>query len=124
MLPGSQPTTRRQERLSQGARFARSSATRQRLDVRTASTGRRVHEKSMKSTCASKNPLFLQRQHLYRTLDRLTCERVGPDLELRDLALRAFAALDVPDEVRPVIRVQRATLPAGAGVVDPAVHPA
>src|SRR5215510_10049830 len=54
----------------------------------------------------------------------LARQRVRSDLELRDLAFRPFAALDVPHEMRPVVRVQRATFPAGVGIVDPAVHPA
>src|SRR5215467_7595481 len=54
----------------------------------------------------------------------LSCERIRPDLELDDLPLRALAAFDVPDEVRAVVRVERAALPSCARVVDAPVHPA
>src|SRR5438094_737113 len=51
-------------------------------------------------------------------------ERIGPDLELDDLALRTFSAFDVPDEVRAVVRVERTTFPTGIRIVDAAVEPA
>src|SRR5262249_12527658 len=54
---------------------------------------------------------------------RSSSQRIRADLELCDLAFRALAAFDVPDEVRAVIRVQRAALPSGVRVIDAAVHP-
>src|SRR5690606_30012229 len=51
-------------------------------------------------------------------------ERIRADLHLDELALRALAALDVPDEVRAVVRVERTSLPAGCRVVDATVHAA
>src|SRR4029450_10856017 len=51
----------------------------------------------------------------------LSRQRIGTNLELDDLALGPFAALDVPDEVRAVVRVQRAAFPSGIGIVDAAV---
>src|SRR5690554_6945566 len=49
-------------------------------------------------------------------------ERVWPDLELDELAEGALAALGMPDEVRAVVRVERAALPTRFGVVDTAVQ--
>src|SRR5581483_6575469 len=54
----------------------------------------------------------------------LPCQRVRPNLELHDLALRAFATFNVPDEMGAVVRVQRAAFPAGVGIVDSCVHAA
>ena len=48
----------------------------------------------------------------------LSRQRIRADLHLDDLASGAFAALDVPDEVRAVIRVERPPLPSGARFVD------
>src|SRR5687767_11077662 len=58
--------------------------------------------------------------HQRRKLPR---HRVRADLELHQLALGALAAFDVPHEVRAVVRIQPATLPAPVGIVDAAVHP-
>src|SRR5687768_13212674 len=52
------------------------------------------------------------------------CQRIGPHLELHQLALGPLAAFDVPHEVRAVVGVERAALPAAVGVVDAAVEPA
>src|SRR6516164_2141090 len=53
---------------------------------------------------------------------RLASQRIGPDLELHNLALCAFAALDVPHEVRAIVGVERTDLPARVRIVDTAIH--
>src|SRR5207247_9665766 len=51
-------------------------------------------------------------------------ERIRPNLEMRDLALCAFAAFDVPDEMSAVVGPQSAAFPSGVGIVDAAIHTA
>src|SRR4030095_6451024 len=50
-------------------------------------------------------------------------ERIGAKLEFDQFALGALSPFDVPDEVGPVVRVERATLPTSRRIVDAAVHP-
>src|SRR5437667_10332726 len=50
-------------------------------------------------------------------------ERVGPELELHDLARRPLAALDVERRARGVGGPQPLALPAGVRIVDAPVHP-
>src|SRR6185436_13375397 len=76
------------------------------------------------SICASSSACTRRREKVWVIMDRSTSERVRPDLELDDLSFRALPALDVPDEVRAVVRVQATPLPSGAGIVDAAVHAA
>src|SRR5690606_8457443 len=59
-----------------------------------------------------------------RATTRSAGERIRAGLELDGLGLRARAALDVPDEVRAVVRVERPSLPAERRVVDAPVHAA
>src|SRR5215467_6132223 len=54
----------------------------------------------------------------------LTGQRVRPDLEFHDLALRAFSTFDMPDEMRAVVCPQRPAFPPGIGIVDAAIHAA
>src|SRR5579864_373787 len=59
---------------------------------------------------------------LYSTA--LASQRIGPQLEFHDFALCTLTAFYVPDEVRPIVGVERAALPSDIGIVDAAVHPA
>src|SRR5690606_38056618 len=59
-----------------------------------------------------------------RSTKRSVCERIRADLHLDELALCAQAALNMPNEVRAVIRVDRPSLPPERRVVDAPVHAA
>src|SRR5688572_23047982 len=82
-----------------------------RLDGRCAYAGTH-HDRAATATAAALIEPSLPRQ------------RIRTHLELDELALRPHAAFDVPHVVRAVVGVESAALPAGARVVDAAVHPA
>ena len=52
----------------------------------------------------------------------LSRERIRPNLEVHDLALRALAALGMPDVVGAVVGPEPAALPSGVRIVDPALE--
>src|SRR5882672_9728929 len=49
-------------------------------------------------------------------------QRVGPDLEVHDLALLALAAFDMRRGTARIGRENALALPTGAGIVDAPVH--
>src|SRR2546428_11306315 len=59
-----------------------------------------------------------------RLAPNLSREGIGPNLEVRDLSPRAFAAFDVPDEMGAVVGPESAAFPSGVGIVDTPIHPA
>src|SRR5690606_35087931 len=69
-------------------------------------------------------PQAIRSAYAERFTIRLPGKRVGTQLELHQRAACPFAALDVPDRVLSVVRIERSAFPAAVRIIDAAVHAA